>query len=80
MAAPVEFGAFPEHVGPGFGQGSYKWEGKVGVDLRWVAGARPWLDSGATEIVLAGSNYWFCINISYDNFMRMWTDYMEARR
>lgn len=53
-----------------------EWEGKVSVDLKWVASARPKAAHGFiwTEISMAGSggNQAFGINIPYSEFMPMW--------
>ncbi len=57
-----------------------KWHSKIGVDLKWVSGARTRreysLEHVVTQIVLAGSNDWFTINVPYEEFMTMW---MKAR-
>lgn len=68
---------------------AWSWDGKISIDLRWIASAAPhhttmWRDVdftgvSGTEIVLAGSDRSnsITINVAYPAFMAMW---MEARR
>lgn len=84
MSAPVEFPSSPEfdafEVFDGLQRARFKWFGTIGVNLQWIAGARMFGDDPRyTEILLAGSSHWIAVNVPYAEFMRMWTDHMEAR-
>ena len=55
------------HAGPGL---KYEFQGKISVDLDWVASAQPYGEW--TEIGMAGGPARRAIEISYPDFMNMW--------
>lgn len=48
------------------------WMSKMTVDLRWVAGVRPYAGDRC-EIAMAGYGQWYPIDCSYPDFMEKWT-------
>lgn len=53
-----------------------KWQGKLSVDLTWVAGAQPYslfgVEPPVCAIMMAGSGQWRPIRYPYEEFMRLW--------
>lgn len=65
-----EFEAYPESQGVVSGL-SFKWTGKLSIDLAWVATASPWCDCG-TQITMCGDLGRIAIKIDYSEFMGLW--------
>ncbi len=57
------------------GRWETRWKEKMAIDIRWIAGARPWQSQGVTgtAITFAGSGRWdHVIRMAYPDFMAAW--------
>jgi hypothetical protein len=70
----IDTSAFPVaefETGFSLSTGAPEWNGKIGVDLRWVATVAPYSD-GAVALSMCGAATSFVVRGDYDEVMRLW--------